>query len=81
VIEKLPVNELADEEICKLFFERFGAKALVMVYLTDEEELPAVYGRFRTRGKGLTRYRRLLEHFENAYGYATNSRFIAEEEF
>jgi hypothetical protein len=50
VIENLPVNALTDQEICKLFFERFGADALVMVYLTEKEP-PQLFGRVRTTSK------------------------------
>lgn len=31
-IEKLPVNQLRDDEIVKLFFKRFDANALVCIY-------------------------------------------------
>lgn len=32
VIESLRVDELTDDEVCKLFFMRFDANALIMAY-------------------------------------------------
>lgn len=45
-IEKLPVCQLTDEEICKLFFGRFEAKALVMMYVDENNEQQA-FGRLK----------------------------------
>lgn len=46
-IEKLPVCELTDNEIVKLFFRRFNADALVMAYI-DSDGVRGIYGRTRS---------------------------------
>ncbi|PQA60181.1 hypothetical protein [Siphonobacter curvatus] len=61
-IEKLPVGELTDEEICKLFFRRFGAKALIMMYIDDTGEQQA-FGRLYRTKSGEALYDRLSSYF------------------
>lgn len=45
-IENLPVRELTDNEVVKLFFRRFDAEAIVMAYV-DKDGINGVFGRLR----------------------------------
>ncbi|MDB5241421.1 MAG: hypothetical protein JWP57_2046 [Spirosoma sp.] len=57
-IRNLPVKELTDTEICKLFFDRFEATALVMLY-EDKDGVRHCFGRLKTRKQIIANYRRL----------------------
>lgn len=66
VIEKMPVGQLSDEEVCKLFFARFEAVALVMSYV-DGEGVEHSFGRLK-RGESVIRaYRALLQYNRIAF--------------
>lgn len=82
-IENLPVKELTDSEICKLFFDRFDADALLLIYFPRDQGggLPQLFGRVRMKGLATSAYRRLLTYFQNGMGFVTNNREIPEEEF
>ncbi|WP_428661932.1 hypothetical protein [Runella sp.] len=57
-IDNLPVKALTDEEICKLFFKRFDANALVMIYV-DKQGKSTMFGRLYRRTAVFNTYRRL----------------------
>lgn len=60
-INKLPVSELTDSEICKLFFCRFDANALVMIY-EDKAGERHLFGRLFTRKNIISRYKALIRY-------------------
>lgn len=76
-IMNLPVRELSDEEICKLFFRRFDAKALVMVYV-DKDDQEYIFGRLYGQAKWVAQYRRLL-HLVERVKYFWNWKAISNE--
>lgn len=71
-IEKLPVKELNDEEICKLFFKRFDAEALIMVY-QDKSGQMSSFGRLRRGQRVFAAYRMLCSILNNVWGVMRNS--------
>ena len=75
-IRNLPMGELTDEEVCKLFFDRFDAEALVMVYV-DKEGQEHIFGRLRKKAKWVAAYRRLL-HLVNRVSYFWNWKTLSE---
>ena len=77
-IENLPVKELTDTEICKLFLVRFEANALVMCY-TDQAGGEHFFGRLRTENSYRATYRRLLEVI-NQLDIPGSIQFVEEDE-
>ena len=57
-IRKLPSCQLTDEEFVKEFFDRFNAKALIMVYV-DEQGQSVGFGRLKKGAKPFEYYRML----------------------
>ena len=60
IIDSLPVKDLTDDEITKLFFARFDADALVIAYV-DREGVNGFFGRVRKEKSYQVAYRKLLE--------------------
>lgn len=73
----LTMNELTDDEICKLFFRRFEAKALIMVYV-DKDDQEFIFGRLYGQSKWVSQYRRLLQLVERVR-YFWNWKAISNE--
>ncbi|RIV19735.1 hypothetical protein DYU11_22665 [Fibrisoma montanum] len=63
-IQNLPVKELTDDEVVKLFFKRFDAKALVMLY-EDDKGQRYLFGRLYHRKNIINRYRALVRYIES----------------
>jgi hypothetical protein len=59
-IRKLPSCQLTDEEFVKEFFDRFEAKAMVLLYV-DKTEQQQTFGRLKKGSKVYGYYRGLLE--------------------
>jgi hypothetical protein len=64
VIKSLPVSELTDEEICKLFLSRFEARAIVMMYV-DKQGQYYSFGRLYSGKELFARYRRCVRYCWN----------------
>lgn len=60
VIRKLSSCQLTDEEFVKEFFERFDAKAMIIVYV-DNTDTPYTFGRLKSGQKVYGQYRALME--------------------
>ncbi len=71
VIKKLPVCQLTDEEICKLFFKRFDAKAMVFIYM-DKDENKYCFGRLIDRKKYDSFVNLIMTRFHLTFGTAEN---------
>ncbi|WP_288425912.1 hypothetical protein [uncultured Spirosoma sp.] len=65
VIDALPVKDLTDDEITKLFFYRFDADALVMTYVERDGQLVNYHGRVRKEVSYRLAYRKLIEALES----------------
>jgi hypothetical protein len=63
MLYKLPVQELTDTEICKIFFKMFDAEALIMLY-QDKEGQTHFFGRLNQPHKVFERYRHLCNWLE-----------------
>ena len=70
-IKNSPVSGLTDEEIAKLFFDRFGAEALVMLYM-DKQGLKYSFGRLRVNKKTEAFIERINLCFQQEFGIAEN---------
>lgn len=70
-IKSSPVKELTDDEIVKLFFDRFNAEALVMMY-QDKQGLRYFFGRARINHKADSFIREVKDKFYDAFGDAEN---------
>lgn len=66
-IRSLPSCQLTDEEFVKEFFERFEAKALVMLYIDDKDERHT-FGRLKKGAQPFWHYRQLLGNMERVMG-------------
>jgi len=62
-IRNLPSKELSDEEFCKAFFDRFDAKALIMMYYDDTNQ-PWTFGRLKKGCQPMTYYRNIMNRLE-----------------
>ena len=69
VIRALPSCELNDEEFVKEFFERFGAKALILAYFDDKDEVTCL-GRLKRGAQPFKYYRTLASILKKCFELA-----------
>lgn len=68
-IRSLPSGELTDSEFVKEFFDRFEAKALILNYIDENDQLHR-FGRIRRGVQPLQFYKGLVRQFEKAWDIA-----------
>lgn len=70
-IDKLPSGQLTDEEFVKQFYERFDARALILIYM-DETGQSYVFGRLHRQSKFRAWYKSLVRNVGKALGANIN---------
>lgn len=66
-IRNLPSSQLTDEEFTKEFFDRFGAKVMILAYVDDKDQY-WTFGRLKRGVKFFTYYRSLMCKLKAVFG-------------
>ena len=74
-LRALSAGQLTDEEFAKMFFDRFDANAMVLIYF-DANDISTSFGRIKRGTKHIAYYRSLLRFLREARMFASDHREV-----